>query len=70
MYKRQILGDHQDAVTTEAWLAAAPTTGRTAFVAGQLAGLERAVAMEMRGRWQDAWKALAEPALREWMGPT
>jgi len=67
---QSILGDHQDAVTTEAWLAAAPTTGRTAFVAGQLAGLERAVAMEMRGRWQDAWKALAEPALREWMGPT
>ena len=65
-----ILGDHQDAVTTEAWLAAAPTSGRAAFVAGQLAGLERAVAMEMRGRWQDAWKALAQPALREWMDPT
>jgi CHAD domain-containing protein len=65
-----ILGDHQDAVTTEAWLAAAPTSGRQAFVAGQLAGLERAAAMEMRGRWQEAWKALDEPALREWMGPS
>ncbi len=65
-----ILGDHQDAVTTEAWLAAAPTSGRLAFVAGQLAGLERAVAVEMRGRWREAWDALAAPALREWMGPT
>jgi CHAD domain-containing protein len=65
-----ILGDHQDAVTTEAWLAAAPTSGRVAFVAGQLAGLERAVAIEMRVRRQDAWKALAEPGLREWMTPT
>ena len=62
-----ILGDHQDAVTTEAWLAAAPTSGRVAFVAGQLAGLERAVAVEMRGRWREAWKALAAPELRAWM---
>jgi CHAD domain-containing protein len=65
-----ILGDHQDAVTTEAWLAAAPTTGRVAFVAGQLAGLERAVAVEMRGRWREAWKTLAAPDLRAWMSPT
>jgi CHAD domain-containing protein len=65
-----ILGDHQDAVTTEAWLAAAPTTGRQAFVAGQLAGLERAVAVEMRGRWLDAWQVLAGRDLRAWMGPT
>ena len=65
-----ILGDHQDAVTTEAWLAAAPTTGRLAFVAGQLAGLERAVAIEMRGRWREAWKALAGPELRAWMEQT
>jgi CHAD domain-containing protein len=65
-----ILGDHQDAVTTEAWLAAAPTSGRLAFVAGQLAGLERAVAVEMRGRWREAWKKLAAPELRAWMTPT
>lgn len=65
-----ILGDHQDAVTTEAWLAAAPTAGRQAFVAGQLAGLERAVATDMRGRWREAWKALDAPELRAWMGLT
>ena len=64
-----ILGDHQDAVTTEAWLAAAPTSGRLAFAAGQLAGLERAVAMDMRGRWREAWKALSAPELRAWMEP-
>jgi CHAD domain-containing protein len=65
-----VLGDHQDAVTTEAWLAAAPTSGRQAFVAGQLAGLERAVAVEMRSRWREAWKALSEPGLRAWMDHT
>ena len=65
-----ILGDHQDAVTTEAWLAAAPTSGRQAFLAGQLAGLERAVAVDMRGRWQEAWKVLSAPELRAWMRPT
>jgi CHAD domain-containing protein len=65
-----VLGDHQDAVTTETWLAAAPTMGRQAFVAGQLAGLERAVAMEKRGRWREAWDLLSAPVLRAWMSPT
>jgi len=64
-----VLGDHQDAVTTEAWLAAAPTSGRQAFVAGQLAGLERALATDARGRWREAWEALAAPQLRAWMEP-
>jgi len=65
-----ILGDHQDAVTTEAWLAAAPTSGRQAFVAGQLAGLERAVAVDRRGRWREAWDLLSAPELRAWMSAT
>jgi CHAD domain-containing protein len=65
-----VLGDHQDAVTTEAWLAAAPTSGRQAFVAGQLAGLERAVAVDRRGRWREAWDLLSAPELRAWMSAT
>jgi len=64
-----ILGEHQDAVTTEAWLAAA-AQGQAAFVAGRLAGLERAKAIEMRGRWREAWKTLSAPELRAWMEPT
>ena len=62
-----VLGDHQDAVTAESWLAAAPTSGRTAFVAGQLAGLERAVALEAREKWPEAWSALDQKELRAWM---
>ena len=64
-----ILGEHQDAITTEAWLAAA-ARGDSAFVAGRLAGLERAKAIEMRGRWREAWKTLSARDLRAWMEPT
>jgi CHAD domain-containing protein len=62
-----ILGEHQDAVTAESWLAALDLSGRTVFVAGRLAGLERAAAVEARSRWLEAWKKLDEPALRAWM---
>jgi CHAD domain-containing protein len=64
-----VLGDHQDAVTAESWLASAPTSGRAAFVAGQLAGLERAVALEAREKWPAAWSALDLKELRAWMAP-
>ena len=64
-----ILGEHQDAITTEAWLATA-AKGSSAFVAGRLAGLERARAIEMRGRWREAWKTLSARELRAWMEPT
>lgn len=62
-----ILGEHQDAVTAETWLAARELAGRPAFVAGLLAGLERAAAVAARGRWRAAWKELDEPGLRDWM---
>ena len=65
-----ILGEHQDAVTAEAWLAGQAWEGRAAYVAGRLAGLERAAAVDARGRWRQAWKALAAKPLRAWMdGP-
>ena len=62
-----ILGEHQDAVTTEAWLKAVPADGGKTFVAGELAGLERAAALEARARWPDAWKAVDRPEMRAWM---
>lgn len=64
---QDILGEHQDAVTAETWLAATPLEGRAAFVAGQLAGLERAAAVEARGKWKQAWEELDREELRTWM---
>jgi CHAD domain-containing protein len=62
-----VLGEHQDAVTAEAWLGSRELSGRAAYVAGRLAGLERAAALEAREKWRPAWKAVDEPALRAWM---
>ena len=64
-----VLGEHQDSVTAEAWLrkAATPASGRRAFVAGQLAALERAHALEMRRKWRTAWDELDRRRLRAWM---
>lgn len=62
-----ILGEHQDAVTTEAWLESLLLLGPASFVAGRLAGLERAAALHERARWREAWEALDAPALRAWM---
>ena len=64
---QDVLGEHQDAVTAESWLASTPLEGRAAFVAGQLAGLERAAAVVARGRWKEAWQELDRDELREWM---
>lgn len=62
-----ILGEHQDAVTTEAWLESLLLLGPASFVAGRLAGLERAAALHERARWREAWEALDAPGLRAWM---
>lgn len=55
------LGEHQDAVTTIAWLA--QHTGRAgspdaAFAAGRLAQLEAAARADARAAWPVAWRAL------------
>jgi CHAD domain-containing protein len=62
-----ILGEHQDAVTTETWLGSLLLLGPASFVAGRLAGLERAAALDARAKWRPAWDALAAPELRAWM---
>lgn len=62
-----VLGDHQDAVTTQAWLRSARVSGRKAFVAGELIALERISAEESRARWPKVWAALDRKRLREWM---
>jgi CHAD domain-containing protein len=62
-----ILGEHQDAVTTESWLGSLELAGAPAYVAGRLAGLERAAALEARGRWKEAWIVLDKEELHSWM---
>ena len=64
---QDVLGEHQDAVTAEAWLAGQDPVPSTAFAAGRLAGLERAAAVAARERWREAWKALSAKDRRAWL---
>lgn len=62
-----VLGEHQDAVTSQAWLRAARVSGRKAFVAGELIAVERIAAERARAAWPKAWNALDRKRLRDWM---
>jgi len=62
-----VLGEHQDAVVAQAWLREVATGGgRRAFVAGELAMLERQAASAARARWRGVWKDLSRKRLRFW----
>jgi CHAD domain-containing protein len=61
------LGRHQDAVLTLAWLRdGAGVGGRRAFVAGELAALERVEAARARAEWPDAWRSVSRKRVRFW----
>jgi CHAD domain-containing protein len=62
-----ILGEHQDAVTAQAWLRSTRAGGRKAFVAGELIALERIAAEDARARWPKIWDSLDRKRLRTWM---
>jgi CHAD domain-containing protein len=62
-----ILGEHQDAVTAQAWLRSTRVSGRKAFVAGELIALERIAAEDARTRWPKIWDSLDRKRLRSWM---
>ncbi len=58
---QDVLGEHNDAVVAGRWLRSSVSRSRsvrTAFVAGELAGLERWAASESRDLWKAAWKRL------------
>jgi|SRR5579884_609904 len=66
-----VLGDHQDACVTEAWLrrAAGKTRStREAMLIGQLVGLQRAEAAVKRAEWPEVWRRASDRALRGWLG--
>ncbi|MEO8477626.1 MAG: CHAD domain-containing protein [Actinomycetota bacterium] len=63
-----VLGRHHDAVMASAWLreAAARAGVGTAFVAGELAATEQAIARERRDDWRETWARLERRKLRFW----
>lgn len=65
-----VLGDHQDACVAEAWLrdaAAALVDPYETFVAGLLAGRERAEADRLAAVWGDEWARLDRKKVRGWL---
>jgi CHAD domain-containing protein len=63
---QEVLGDHNDAVVAEEWLAdwaQRSRSPRSAYAAGEMAGLERARAIMTRTSWRTAWKELLDVRL-------
>jgi CHAD domain-containing protein/adenylate cyclase class IV len=63
---QDVLGDHQDSVTAQAWLREAGR-GPRAFVAGELTAMERDAAAQDRAAWHNVWKKVDRKRLRRWM---
>jgi CHAD domain-containing protein len=64
---QDVLGEHQDAVVAQTWLREAATGGaRRAFVAGELAAIERQAADRARDEWRPVWERLSRKRLRFW----
>jgi CHAD domain-containing protein len=63
---QDVLGDHQDSVTTQRWLRDSGQ-GPRAFVAGELCAIERDAAAHDRAEWSKVWKKLSRKRLRRWM---
>lgn len=66
---QEVLGDFHDAVVAEAWLRRAAADGSVAeaFVAGQLASVERLEAARGRGGWSQPWRRASDKKLRTWL---
>jgi len=65
-----VLGDHQDACVTEAWLRdhiPETASAREAMLVGQLIGLQRAEAAGRRADWPAAWRRARDKRLRTWL---
>jgi CHAD domain-containing protein len=67
---QDVLGEHQDACVAEDWIRAAAaelTEPADAFVAGILAGGERARADALAASWWDEWARLDRKKVRGWL---
>jgi len=65
---QDVLGDHQDATLTQAWLRgrAVAATPAQAFACGELCAIEALVAERTRAEWPKAWKRLARRGREAW----
>jgi CHAD domain-containing protein len=66
---QDILGEHQDSVVADAWLAkvAPECTPTEAYALGMLAEVEHDMAGRARAAFPAAWSAARDPALRSWL---
>ena len=67
---QDVLGELNDAVVAEHWLAKWGRHGRSLEelrAAEAIAASERSDAAKLRSEWQAAWEKLADPELRAWM---
>jgi CHAD domain-containing protein len=66
---QDVLGEHQDAVVADAWLAkAAPECSPPeAYALGMLAEIERGLAVRARAGFAGAWHTARRRTLRAWM---
>jgi len=65
---QDVLGDHQDATLTQAWLRgrAVAATPAQAFACGELCAIEATLALESRAAWPAAWRRLARRGKKAW----
>ena len=65
---QDVLGDHQDATLTQAWLRgrAVAATPAQAFACGELCAIEAMVAEQTRRAWPGAWKRVARRGREAW----
>jgi CHAD domain-containing protein len=67
---QDVLGDFNDSAVAERWLRDWSSRARARdaiFVAGELAGLERAAEERGRARWRKPWKRLAANKPQKWL---
>ena len=66
---QDVLGEHQDSVVAESWLAktAPECTSAEAYALGMLAEIERGLAIQARAALASTWDAARRPRLRAWM---
>ncbi|HEV3124120.1 MAG TPA: CYTH and CHAD domain-containing protein, partial [Candidatus Dormibacteraeota bacterium] len=64
---QEVLGELHDAVVLGQWLREHAGSGRTAFVAGELCGLQKNAADRARKAWPAVWKQLSRKEMTSWM---